>query len=54
MVRLARLLQDITQSVLSGAPDTVNCRTLKTCGPCTAMHTAARPAKIVVGIPKEI
>ena len=33
---------------------TVNCRTLETCGPCTAVHTAARPAKIVVGIPREI
>ena len=33
---------------------TVDCRILDTTGPCTAVHTAARQAKILVEIPKEI
>ena len=46
---------DISAESLGRLPeDTVNCRTLKTCSPCTAVHTTARPAKIIVGIPKEI
>ena len=34
--------------------DTVDCRILDTTGPCTAVHTAARQAKILVEIPREI
>ena len=35
-------------------PNTVDCRILDTTGPCMAVHTAARQAKILVEIPKEI
>ena len=33
---------------------TVDCRILDTTSPCTAVHTAARQAKILVEIPREI
>ena len=37
-----------------GAAYTLDCRILDTTGPCTAVHTAARQAKILVEIPREI
>ena len=53
-VPIAMRLECSSSICCSNRVATVDCRILDTTGPCTAMHTTARQAKILVEIPKEI